>query len=187
MKIVIISDIHGNYDTLKALPESYDELWVLGDLVNYGPEPYEAVDFIRSAAKFVVRGNHDHAVAFKEDPRCAPRFHDMAIATQKVSEEQLTDGQKTFLQELPYNLQFQRDNKRFYLCHAEPSDPLYAYRSADSDTWAKEIEDIAADVLLVGHTHKPFIRRIGVGRTSVAACGCGRVGKPLNRAFAGRD
>jgi predicted phosphodiesterase len=36
MKIVIISDIHGNYDALRVLPEEYDELWVLGDLLNYG-------------------------------------------------------------------------------------------------------------------------------------------------------
>ena len=39
MKMVIISDIHGNHDALRALPEEYDELWVLGDLVNYGPSP----------------------------------------------------------------------------------------------------------------------------------------------------
>ncbi len=174
MKIVIISDVHGNYDALKALAESYDELWVLGDLVNYGPDPYEAVDFIRSAAKFIVRGNDDHAVAFGEDARCAPRFHDMATATQKVSEDQLTESQKTFLQELPFNLQFQRDDKWFYLCHAEPSDPLYAYRSADSDAWVKEVENISADVLLVGHTHKPFIRRIG----DKVICNPGSLGQP---------
>ena len=39
MKIAIISDIHGNMEALSALTESYDELWVLGDLVNYGPGP----------------------------------------------------------------------------------------------------------------------------------------------------
>lgn len=39
MKIVIISDLHGNFGALEALPETYNELWVLGDLVNYGPEP----------------------------------------------------------------------------------------------------------------------------------------------------
>ncbi len=39
MKIVVISDIHGNLDALSALLETYDELRVLGDLVNYGPEP----------------------------------------------------------------------------------------------------------------------------------------------------
>jgi hypothetical protein len=35
----IITDLHGNCEALRCLPEAYDELWVLGDLVNYGPEP----------------------------------------------------------------------------------------------------------------------------------------------------
>ncbi len=39
MKIVIVADIHGIFDALQALPEDYDELWVLGDLVNYGSRP----------------------------------------------------------------------------------------------------------------------------------------------------
>jgi hypothetical protein len=36
--------VHGNYEALRGLPEDFDELWVLGDLVNYGPEPEEVVD-----------------------------------------------------------------------------------------------------------------------------------------------
>jgi predicted phosphodiesterase len=36
MKLVIVADIHGNHDALRALPEDYDELWVLGDLVKSG-------------------------------------------------------------------------------------------------------------------------------------------------------
>lgn len=37
MKIVVISDLHGNFDALSALPELGDERWGLGDLLNYGP------------------------------------------------------------------------------------------------------------------------------------------------------
>ena len=46
MKIVIVSDIHGNSDALSHVSEDYDELWVLGDLVNYGPQPSEVISFI---------------------------------------------------------------------------------------------------------------------------------------------
>jgi len=41
VKIVVISDVHANLDALMALPESGDELWMLGDLVDYGPSPRE--------------------------------------------------------------------------------------------------------------------------------------------------
>ena len=50
MKIAIISDIHGNLDALQvffesqAASESFDELWVLGDQVNFGPQPSLASD-----------------------------------------------------------------------------------------------------------------------------------------------
>ena len=64
MKLVIISDIHGNYDAWSALPEEYDELWVLGDLVNYGPQPKEVFEEVTQKASLIVRGNHDHAVDF---------------------------------------------------------------------------------------------------------------------------
>ena len=48
MKIVIVSDIHGNFEALSALREIYDELWVLGDLVNYGPEPAAVIEPVNS-------------------------------------------------------------------------------------------------------------------------------------------
>lgn len=36
MKIVIISDFHGNYEALSVLPEKrFDELRMLRDLANY--------------------------------------------------------------------------------------------------------------------------------------------------------
>jgi protein phosphatase len=48
MKAVIISDIHGNLEAIRSLPESFDELSVLGDLVNYGPDPADVVEFVQS-------------------------------------------------------------------------------------------------------------------------------------------
>jgi hypothetical protein len=32
----VISDVHANLETLMSLPESGDELWVLGELAGYG-------------------------------------------------------------------------------------------------------------------------------------------------------
>ena len=55
MKICIISDRHANLEALEALPDDYDELWVLGDLVNYGPDPVAIIDFVRSDASTVIR------------------------------------------------------------------------------------------------------------------------------------
>jgi len=161
MRIVIVSDIHGNFDALSAFPEDYDELWVLGDLVNYGPDPGAVIDFVKSKARLVVRGNHDQAVGFNEDPRCSARFREMAEATRGFTDSVLSFGQKHFLRHVPLYAETRRENARFYLCHAIPSDPLFGYCEAESSQWLTEVENIDADVILVGHTHVPAMRSIG--------------------------
>lgn len=179
MKIVVISDLHGNFDALSALQESGDELWVLGDLVDYGPQPREAVNFVRGHAAAVVRGNHDNAVGFDVDPRCNPRYHAMATATMQFSTAELDEEAKEFLRGLPKTRILERDGKRFLLCHAIPSDPLFGYCPQDSERWQQEVESIQADYLLVGHTHTPFIRP--VGQTTVVnpgSLGQPKTGKP---------
>ncbi|HTS09316.1 MAG TPA: metallophosphoesterase family protein [Candidatus Eisenbacteria bacterium] len=174
MKIVIISDIHGNFDSLSALPESYDELWVLGDLVNYGPEPQAVIEYVRAKASFVVRGNHDHSIGFNEDPGCSPPFREMAEATRRFTDSVLTFGCKHFLRQLPLRTEIERAGTRFYLCHAIPSDPLFGYCEASSDQWIAEAGRIDADFILVGHTHVPAVRAIG----SCVVVNPGSLGQP---------
>ncbi|MFZ0637379.1 MAG: YfcE family phosphodiesterase [Candidatus Acidiferrales bacterium] len=160
MKIVIVSDIHGNYDALSELPESCDELWVLGDLVNYGPQPAEVVDFVLAKASLVVRGNHDQCIGHGDDPQCSPRFRDMAEATRQFSSSVVTSQHKLRLRSFPPRLTAVRGHTRFFLCHATPSDPFYEYRDADSEKWVNDCRSLGVDVVLVGHTHIPFIRRL---------------------------
>jgi protein phosphatase len=161
MKVVIISDIHGNSDALSALPEAYDELWVLGDLVNYGAEPADVIGTVRSKAAIVVCGNHDYSIGFNQDPQCSPRFREMADATRRYTDSVLNMEHKHFLRHLPRLVETQRDGTRFYLCHAIPSDPLFGYCQADSPRWHTEVEGVDADVVLVGHTHTPFVLPLG--------------------------
>src|ERR1039458_3538757 len=79
MKLLIVSDIHANLEALQAvLAESHDELWVLGDLVNYGPNPSEVVDLVRRNASLVVQGNHDYAVGTCCHPQSSSAFREAA-------------------------------------------------------------------------------------------------------------
>jgi putative phosphoesterase len=161
MRIAIISDIHGNMESLSVLKEPYDELWVLGDLVDYGPDPGAVVDFVRSRATVVVRGNHDQAVGFNEDPRCSPPYREMARETMDFTRSVLSPDQIDYLAHLPLILERTVEGTRFVLCHAAPSDPLYKYVPANSPQWEEEMGRVSADVLLVGHTHTPFFQYVG--------------------------
>jgi len=180
MKIAIVSDIHANIEALSSIPESYDELWVLGDLVGYGPSPREVIDFVRSKAAVVVRGNHDHAVAFNADPCCSPDFREMASATLAHTRAQLRPEDLEYLSKLPMTVERSVDGTRFFLCHAAPSDPLYRYVPPESSDWDAEADRIAGDVLLVGHTHKPFVRCAGSATVvNPGSLGQPKRGKPL--------
>jgi putative phosphoesterase len=161
VKIVVISDLHGNSDALSALPETGDELWVLGDLVNYGPQPAEVVHYVQTHAPVFVRGNHDNAVGFNVDPNCTPRYQAMAASTMHFSNAALDEKEKQFLRDMPLHRTEWRGGAEFFLVHAVPSDPLFGYCPEDSDRWSAEVERVAADYLLVGHTHTPFIRKLG--------------------------
>lgn len=161
MRIVIVSDIHANAESLSVLPREYDELWILGDLVNYGPNPAEVIDFARAKASLIVRGNHDHSVGYGKDPRCSARFRAMAEATGRFTGSMLSEEHKQFLRDLPAQAEREVNGVRFFACHAVPSNPLYEYCPQDSDRWRDEVAAIPADVLLVGHTHLPFHRKIG--------------------------
>ncbi len=174
MKIVVISDVHGNYDALSHLPEDYDQLWVLGDLVNYGPQPGEVISFVRKRAAHVVRGNHDHSVGFGEVARCSPRFREMAEATRRYTDAVLSEEDKEYLRSLPLQVDVWVGKTRCRLCHCLPSDPPFMNYPSAVEQWESECRRAGADVLLVSHGHTSFGRRVG----STLLANPGSLGQP---------
>lgn len=163
MRILILSDIHANLAALESIVEPYDELWVLGDLVNYGPQPSEVIDFVRQHASVVISGNHDFAIGTGTDPRCSPAFREMARTMQQYTESILTAPERDYLRSLPKSARREVDGKRFFLCHATPSD-LFRYAPAETAFWTPAAAAVDADILLVGHTHLPYILDVGSQR-----------------------
>ena len=67
----IISDIHSNLEALQAVladikSQNITEIYCLGDVVGYGPNPRECVDLVKSC-KLVIMGNHDQGAMFDPD------------------------------------------------------------------------------------------------------------------------
>src|SRR5437868_15443166 len=63
-RVAVISDVHGNRHALEAVLEALaaeqpDELWCLGDLVGYGPQPNECCSAVAALAYLCLAGNHD--------------------------------------------------------------------------------------------------------------------------------
>jgi putative phosphoesterase len=182
MRILIASDVHSNLAALNALPTDYDQLWVLGDLVNYGPDPVGTIEFVRAKATLVVRGNHDHSMGFDEDPRCSARFRAMADETGRFTRSALNDGHRKYLRNLPLTATVTADGLQVLLCHATPADPLFEYRREESPLWLKDTVGQGVNVELVGHTHLPFDRAAGSRRiVNPGSVGQPKHGKPEAR------
>jgi putative phosphoesterase len=181
VKIVIVSDLHANLAALEALPEQdFDQLWCIGDLVDYGPRPHETVQWVKRHAALAVRGNHDHAAGFSVDPQCSPPYKRLAAETLRYTLEVCKKEDLKFLRDLPLFLKTEVNSTRFHLVHSTPSDPLFGYCPEPSERWIAEVAGIDTDVLIVGHTHTPFVRTIG--QTTIVnpgSLGQSKTGRPL--------
>lgn len=163
MKILILSDIHGNWPALQAVlaaESEGDQILCLGDLVNYGPQPVECVTWAMKTltSDWLIQGNHDRAVAMDEDPRASTPYKALAAATQRISEQALSPEMKQFLAGLQPLQRFKLDEAVCVACHAVPSEPLYEYfpHNSPATLWESELNGINyPDFLFIGHTHLP--------------------------------
>ncbi len=157
MRILVVSDLHGNWPALEAVAATPHEAIVcLGDIVGYGPEPGACLRWLRAEGAHIVQGNHDRALADQVPPRCRPDFEWLATATADIARRQLRDEDMDFLKTLPRRQEVVLGGKRLVLLHATPADPLYSYLGPDREKWRLAVAGIEADFLLVGHTHLPF-------------------------------
>lgn len=177
MRVLVLSDIHGNADALKTVLNSasgYDYIWVLGDLVDYGPEPHVVVDMVRELkSDLVLMGNHDNAVAYNTDCMCAQELHDLSEYTRlEVSFKLLNPEQISWLKSLPRTREFTIDSLRVYAVHGSPRNPLYGYLKPSlpleeillaltPSPLVVKPKPVEADLVVVGHTHIPMDLRVG--------------------------
>ncbi len=182
MRILVLADIHANRAALEAIREPFDACLVLGDIVEYGPEPAWCIDWVRRNATKAVRGNHDHGAAQNVDIFGNAGFRYLTMATRKTTAANLSTEDRRFLTQLPTTEQFTLDGSRYFLVHATPRDPLEEYVPADAQHWERRLETIRADFVCVGHTHQQF--HMPVGRCTLlnpGSVGLPRDGDPRAR------
>lgn len=171
MRILVLSDIHGNIDALEAVDadvtqrgDHFDEIWVLGDLVDYGAAPGEVIAWVRKHATRAVRGNHDHAVGTGEDCRSAPMYRDLAVATREYFRPLLASTDLAYLSSLPLHTAVAlTPTHSAVLVHASPREPLFGYVPTDASDliWREALAPAGAPAFVfVGHTHDQFTRQI---------------------------
>lgn len=152
MRIAILSDIHANLAALEAVLAhlgSVDGLWVLGDVVGYGPDPNECVAALAGRPHVAIAGNHDWAVLDKLD---LADFNTDARRANEWTRKQLEPAAWDFLRALPDKMVVEG----YTLAHGSPRSPIWEYLIYPNVAKVS-FAHFDTQVCWVGHTHMPVL------------------------------
>ncbi|MBI3764355.1 MAG: YfcE family phosphodiesterase [Chloroflexi bacterium] len=170
MRLLLIADVHANWEALIALQRAEpkpDAVLFAGDAVGYGPDPADCARWLL-ANTTGVRGNHDEALArpnrFSQTCRVSlPELEEAARETLDYSRAILAPGDLDGLRGWPLSAASAAGGARFYVTHGSPADPLGGVLNPATCPEAELealFDGIAADVIVLGHTHMPAIRKL---------------------------
>lgn len=168
MLVAVLSDIHSNAYALEAVLDGIgpvDQLWVLGDIVGYGPHPDQVVERLRAEGAIAVQGNHD-AAALGRIPTST--FNDGARAAVEWTARTMTAATRDWLAVLPDK----RIEADFTLVHGSPRDPLWEYLYS-IPVARPNLGAFTTPYCLVGHTHHPLTFRDDRGQVEPLPAGDG--------------
>ncbi|MDE1154349.1 MAG: metallophosphoesterase family protein [Acidobacteriaceae bacterium] len=149
MRVLVISDIHGNFHALQAVLEvagPWDELWNLGDAVGYGALPNEVLDALRPVAKLNVRGNHDRACSGVSSTH---GFNPVAAEAASWTMEHLTVENLEWLRNWPKGPL--HATERATCAHGSPLHEDH-YIVSMRDAWMP-LQRMETELTFFGHTH----------------------------------
>jgi len=155
MRAAIIADIHANLAAFTSVLDDIecrggvDEVWCLGDIVGYGPDPHQCIELLRRQDHVSVAGNHDWAATSKIS---TSDFNSEAAAACRWTERQLTSEDIDYLDNLP--LVVERGD--FTLVHGSPREPIWEY-ILSAECAKENLAYFKSQFCLVGHSHVPFV------------------------------
>jgi len=157
MRYAIIADIHANLAALTAVLDDVErrggvkEVWCLGDVVGYGPDPHQCIELLRQRSHICVAGDHDWAAIGKLS---LSKFNPDAATACRWTAQQLSPEDVDYLNSLSQVI----EKGDFTLVHGSPREPIWEYLVSVSS--AKEnFVYFRSQCCLVGHSHVPLIFR----------------------------
>ncbi|GAA4390149.1 metallophosphoesterase family protein [Hymenobacter koreensis] len=196
MTIAFFSDVHGNLPALEAVLADMEQrrpdlIFCLGDLVGYAPWPNEVVNEVRRRGIPTLAGNYDQGIglasancgcAYKSDTE-----KDLGAQSIAFTNEVIGPDERRYLRYLPKHmrLDFQEEptSLSLLMVHGSPRKiNEYLFEDRLEASFLRILEDASADILLFGHTHKPYHRTFAYQHEGATryrhALNIGSVGKP---------
>ena len=183
MTIALFSDIHANLPAFEAVLADLDSrkpdaVYCLGDLIGYNVWPNEVIAEIRKRGIATLAGNHDLKV--KNLLTSAP---DLNESGKNYAYHLVQPENRTFLATLPAHikLEFHLNNHKLNIVLAHGSTRSideYVLEDMDANNLLAMMDEANADVLCVGHSHKPYHRIVPTSTGHKHVINIGSVGKP---------
>jgi diadenosine tetraphosphatase ApaH/serine/threonine PP2A family protein phosphatase len=166
-------------------------VFCLGDLVGYAPWPNEVVAEVRRRGIPTIAGNYNQGIGLASDNcGCAYKTDtDKALGAQSIAytNQVIGDDERRYLRLLPKHLRLDFQDEpttlSLLMVHGSPRRiNQYLFEDFPEGNFLRLFEEAGADVLLFGHTHKPYHRALPydhAGETRYRhALNIGSVGKP---------
>ena len=170
-RIAVFSDVHGNVHALRAVLDdirmaSVERTYCLGDVVGYGAFPNEVIELLDNEKIATVMGNYDEGTGFDRD-ECGCAYRDaehrrLGDLSFRWTKAHVKRGNKELLQNYRSEIRFSAAGLRFLLVHGSPRRiNEYLFEDRPDSTFQRIAESADADVIVCGHTHKPYVKEVG--------------------------
>lgn len=152
-----MSDIHSNLEALEAVSNDFKNfpIYCSGDIIGYGANPKEVVQWFIKRNVNSVLGNHDYAIT-QNDTKW---FNDKAGVSIKWTYNNLNSNEIKYLKSLQISKIVKINELKMLIVHGSPEDKLFEYVHQDTHEHLFEeyLKQNKVDIILMGHTHIPFI------------------------------
>jgi len=155
MRYALLADIHANLAAFEAVLRDIaekggvEEIWCLGDIVGYGPDPSACIALLRNHPHLCVAGNHDWAAIGKVD---ISDFNPDAADACRWTGEQLSAEDVNYLESLPLT----STRGDFTIAHGSPREPIWEY-VLSTQIARDNLPFFQTRYSLIGHSHVPLL------------------------------
>lgn len=160
MKIGIISDIHGNILALEQCVKylnqiEAEKIYFLGDAIGYFQHSNEVLDLLSSISTGCIKGNHE-AMYLNQLPLNPIKDNVYRLGELKKT---LNKSHELNIFTWPTFIETQFGDLKILMVHGSPDKYLEGYVYPNTDL--TPFKNLSYDYVFMGHTHRPFIGKIG--------------------------
>ena len=161
-RVAALYDVHGNLPALEAVLADVEkenvDLIVIGGDVAWGPMAVETVRRLRALGERgrFVRGNADREVGERLDEKAG--FDEITAAVTAWCADRLSPEERSWLRDMqPEERVDMKGIGRVLFCHGSPrSDEEILTVATPRGRLSSALHDVAADLVVCGHTHMQF-------------------------------